>query len=402
MTAVAPDAASDLVVVGGGVMGLFTAYHASGAGARVTVLEAGRIGDPRTASYGRTRSYRRDYLDPHYVRLADEALRLWNEFERDCGARALVRCGCMNIAAEAVTPELASTYGRRSAVTMRRLGLEPDVLDRRQISTRYGYLSADEAYLDGAAGVVDVAAVTEALLRVLAQRKVAVHERVQVDAIVDDGDTVRVTTDGGDVTTRALVIAAGHGTNDVLSRLAGCELQIPLTRDRPSEAKLLVPAAAERDRFTADRMPVIAYLDTGIYVHPIVDGVTDAVKIGYYNPPDVPRGTTGIESIAEFVDQCMPGLRGASVSDLLDVDQCDYDLVADDEFVLGTVPGHPAVAIGVGWRGTGYKFAPWVGRVLHQVSMREGTVYDIAGFDPGRFADGAAGGTNLLQREEVH
>ena len=54
---------TDVLVVGGGVMGLFTAYRASGLGARVTVLERGRIGDPMTASYGRTRSFRSDYLD---------------------------------------------------------------------------------------------------------------------------------------------------------------------------------------------------------------------------------------------------------------------------------------------------------------------------------------------------
>ena len=50
----------DLIVVGGGVMGLFTAYHASAAFGRVAVLERGTVGDPLTASYGRTRSYRRD------------------------------------------------------------------------------------------------------------------------------------------------------------------------------------------------------------------------------------------------------------------------------------------------------------------------------------------------------
>ena len=46
----------DLVVIGGGVMGLFTAYHASERVERVVVLERGRIGDPMTASFGRTRS----------------------------------------------------------------------------------------------------------------------------------------------------------------------------------------------------------------------------------------------------------------------------------------------------------------------------------------------------------
>jgi glycine/D-amino acid oxidase-like deaminating enzyme len=137
-------------------------------------------------------------------------------------------------------------------------------------------------------------------------------------------------------------------------------------------------------------MPVIAYLDAGIYCHPIVDGLVDAVKIGYYNPPDVPRDRTSIGSIADFVEQCMPGLRDATVRDVEDVDQCDYDLVADDDFVLGAIPGFANAFVGVGWRGTGYKFAPWVGRVLAESAVQGGTVYDIARFDPARFDEGKA------------
>ena len=72
---------------------------------------------------------------------------------------------------------------------------------------------------------------------------------------------------------------------------------------------------------------------------------------------------------------------------MTDVDGCDYDLVADDDFVLGPVPGVPDVFVGVGWRGTGYKFAPWVGRVLHELARRGGTVYDIRRFDPARFVE---------------
>jgi glycine/D-amino acid oxidase-like deaminating enzyme len=119
-----------------------------------------------------------------------------------------------------------------------------------------------------------------------------------------------------------------------------------------------------------------------------VDGLGDAVKIGYYNPPDVPRDTTSIDSVASFVEQCVPGLRGAAMRDVEDVDQCDYDLVADDDFVLGPVPGFANAFVGVGWRGTGYKFAPWVGRVLAESAVQGGTVYDIARFDPARFDEG--------------
>ena len=67
-------------------------------------------------------------------------------------------------------------------------------------------------------------------------------------------------------------------------------------------------------------------------------------------------------------------------------DRCDYDLVADDEFVLGAIPGTARAYVGVGWRGTGYKFAPWVGRVLADLALEGGTVYDLGRFDPARFA----------------
>ena len=93
-------------------MGLFTAYHASERFGRVVVLERGRIGDPMTASFGRTRSFRNDYLDATYARLAHEAFRLWGAFELQTATRALVRCGCLNIAKRSVTPDLRTPTRR--------------------------------------------------------------------------------------------------------------------------------------------------------------------------------------------------------------------------------------------------------------------------------------------------
>ena len=384
------DGDCDLLVVGGGVMGLFTAYHASERVGRVVVLERGRIGDPMTASFGRTRSFRNDYLDATYARLAHEAFRLWGAFELQTATRALVRCGCLNIAKRSVTPDLADTYAQMSYETLTRLGLRTESFDGAALRARFAYLDADMGRLDVDAGVVDLPAVTSALMAALEARGVRVLQGVETMAVQRDGALLRVGTDAAQLATRSLVVTAGHGTNDILARLPDCGLQIPIAKDRPSEAKYFVPPAGARDRFTAGAMPVIAYLDTGIYCHPIVDGLVDAVKIGYYNPPDMPRSTTAIDSIQSFVEQCMPGLRDAAVSDVEDVDQCDYDLVADDDFVLGPIPGLPNAFVGVGWRGTGYKFAPWVGRVLAELALQGGTVYDIARFDPARFDQGNA------------
>ena len=366
-------------------MGRFTAYHASERGARVVILERGRVGDPLTASYGTTRSFRNDYLDGRYARLAHEAFRLWGEFEAATATDVLVRCGCLNIAKRSVTPDLAATYAELSHAVLDEVGLDTESFDGEELRRRFPSLDADLARLDVDAGVVDLPAVTRTLTRVLGERGVQTLEGVETTAVVRDGDALRVVTDAGEFVTRALVVTAGHGTNELLARLPGCTLQVPLARDRPSEAKYLTPPAHAREEFTAGAMPVIAYLDTGIYCHPIVDGLVDAVKIGYYNPPDMPRGTTSVDSIASFVEQCMPGLADAEVRDVEDVDQCDYDLVADDDFVLGAIPGVANAFVGVGWRGTGYKFAPWVGQVLAGLALEEGGAGDLERFDPVRF-----------------
>jgi glycine/D-amino acid oxidase-like deaminating enzyme len=383
----------DLVVIGGGVMGMFTAWTAAQHGSRVAVLERGRLGDPATASYGRTRSYRRDYLDACYVRLADEAIRLWAEFEAATGADVLVRCGCLNIAKSAVTPDLDSTYATLSTDVMTRLGMPVERATADDVTAKYPFLLADLADLDPLGGLVNLPAVTGALRAGLAETGTPVYQDTTVTAIERDGERLEISSSAGVFRAASVVVTAGHGTNDVLALLPGNTLRVPITKDRPSDAKYFRPPADRRHLFTSDVLPVIAYLDTGIYLHPIVDGLIDAVKIGYYNPPDMPAGasgTTSIGSISDFVEQCLPGIAGSEVTQVTDVDQCDYDLVSDDNFVLGAVPGFDNVFVGVGWRGTGYKFAPWVGRVLFELALREGTVYDIDRFSPSRFAVSAS------------
>jgi sarcosine oxidase len=158
------------------------------------------------------------------------------------------------------------------------------------------------------------------------------------------------------------------------------------------QSKYFIPEPAVRDQYTEEALPVFAYLDVGIYGHPLYTGKTPGVKIGFYHPPDAAVVPSPISSVEDFVAECMPGLRGAATVDVAEasgVDTCYYDLVGDDDFILGPVPGADSLFVGVGWRGTGYKFAPWVGRVLAQLAVSRGTVYDISRFAPGRFAHGA-------------
>ena len=87
----------------------------------------------------------------------------------------------------------------------------------------------------------------------------------------------------------------------------------------------------------------------------------------------------------------MPALRGARSVDVKEVDQCSYDLTSDDNFILGLLPGFQNIAVGVGWRGTGYKFAPLIGRTLAELALKGRSEHAINRFSPARFVSADVG-----------
>jgi sarcosine oxidase len=59
--------------------------------------------------------------------------------------------------------------------------------------------------------------------------------------------------------------------------------------------------------------------------------------------------------------------------------RCLYTLTPDRDFVLGQVPGHESVTVGLG-AAHGFKFAPTFGRVLADVAMRGDSNVDLTPF----------------------
>ncbi len=376
-----------LTIIGGGVMGLCTAYYASLLTDKVTLLEKDTIGveNKEAASFSYTRSVRNDYLDPFYARLAYQARTLWLELQRQADEPLLIECGCLNLASMSVTSELDATYATQSYQTLVDLHLKAEAFDAELLRRRFPQFRVDLARLDVEAGFMFVPAVTRTLLALLRKRGIEIVEGVTVKQIEPEVSSVRVTTDRGEYIAEQLVLTAGWGTNPLLQRIRGCTTQFPLTPDRPSQSKYFLPPAHKRAQFTSDVLPVFAYLDVGIYGHPIYEGHTPGVKIGFYNPPDVKTLNTHIQSVESFVKECMPSLLDAETVDVTEVDQCYYDLVSDDNFILGQLSGYTNITVGVGWRGTGYKYAPWIGQTLMQVALQKGSVYDIHRFSPARF-----------------
>ncbi len=236
--------AGRLTIIGGGVMGLMTAYHAAPLAQTVTVLDRSQVGDPATASFGLTRSVRNDYRDPDYARLAFEARRLWREFERDCGQRLLVDCGCLNLvkATRHAGPGQHLRGGKLRGP--RAVAAAPRGLVRPAAAERFPQFDADGGWLDVDAGFADLAAVTAALREGLRARGVRVAENCE-----PRGDHQVWRQPGrwpptpGPVESDVLVVTAGLGTNDVLGLVPGCSVRFPLSPDRPTQSKYFIPPA---------------------------------------------------------------------------------------------------------------------------------------------------------------
>ena len=85
----------DIVVVGAGTFGLWTALHLQRLGARVTVVDAYGPGNSRQTSGGETRGVRSSYGDrPHgrlWTRWANDAIRKWIEWDESGRDRLLPR-----------------------------------------------------------------------------------------------------------------------------------------------------------------------------------------------------------------------------------------------------------------------------------------------------------------------
>ncbi|MBV0911384.1 NAD(P)/FAD-dependent oxidoreductase [Anianabacter salinae] len=82
-------AASDVVVIGGGVIGVCAALWLARAGMRVTLLEKGRIAAEQSSrNWGWIRVQGRDLAE---IPIALEAQRLWQELDKECGGRLGLR-----------------------------------------------------------------------------------------------------------------------------------------------------------------------------------------------------------------------------------------------------------------------------------------------------------------------
>jgi sarcosine oxidase len=364
----------EYVVIGLGALGSATCQALARRGHQVLGLERHQLGHDRGASHDTSRILRHSYHTPGYVRLTKDAYRDWAELERLTGQRLVTVVGGLDL----FPPEPAIPMSDYTS-SMQAEGVPFDVLDAAAVQARWPQFALPEqttALYQEASAIVPAARGTEAMQDLARRRGATLRDHCPVDRVRDLGsEGLEVMAAGVSVRCRRLVVCADAWTNQVLTGL-GVTLPLDVTLEQATYFDVPEP-----DPFQPGRLPLWIWMDDpSFYGFPCYGEAT--VKAaqdcgGRPVNPDRTADEVDGEMLARLdghVRSVLPGV-GEPVRSV----RCLYTLTPDRDFVLGPVPGHESVIVGLG-AAHGFKFAPTFGRLLADLAERGETNADVTPF----------------------
>jgi glycine/D-amino acid oxidase-like deaminating enzyme len=200
----------DVLVIGGGVVGVSTALALSRHDVSVALVESGRLSPPRGSSAGAARMYApAAFPDETYLRMGLQALHRWRSIEELSGRRLLHPTGVLSCGRFAGEQMKAL---RRAGVTVEELGAR-ETLERFGVRIREGV----PIIFQPDAGVLDARSAHAALLELARRSGVRTLEHETVEAVADRGEHVEVQTSATAFSCAATVVAAGPWSDRLLT-----------------------------------------------------------------------------------------------------------------------------------------------------------------------------------------
>ncbi|MDX3380728.1 FAD-dependent oxidoreductase [Streptomyces niveiscabiei] len=380
----------DVVVVGGGPIGLASAWEAAGRGLRVLVLERHTFFNETAGTSGAERHWRLQYTEEDLFRLTLETLPLWRALESRCERRLIHEIGSLWFGDTDVVTNEGQISG--TAEMMDKLSVRYEWLKATDIERRFGFrnLPRDyEGFLQPDGGTIDVRGTLSALFTLAQAAGCTLRAGEAVTALVPDGNGVTVTTDRGTYRAGKAVLACGPYTNDLLeplgARLAYSVYEMAIATYR--QAAPVAGSVAGSPFWFAFQQPTPK--DTNLFYgfghNPWAPG--EFVRCGpifEVDALDHPSAATGVADRRQ-----MRRLSGWLRDHAPHVDPdpartstCLAVLPTDTErqFFLGTARdlmphGERLVVYGAGWA---FKFVPLFGRICADLAMDDATPYDIS------------------------
>ena len=369
--------ASDVVVVGAGVMGAWTALRARRAGWSTTLIDAFGAGHSRATSGDETRIIRSSHgADTFYTRWSREARDAWRAFGEEIGELIFVESGALWFARREDAFEAHSLATLTSmGIPVRRLG--PDDVAAMWPQIRTGDLAF--AVFEPEAGLLMARNGVAAVARSFAAAG-GRFELAWVEPGTTDGRRLLdvVATDGTRYAGATFVFAAGPWLPRLFPAIAG-----ELIRVSKQDVLFFGPGAGD-GRFAAEWLPCWVDYDGAMYGVPGVDGRGPKMASDQYGPRFDPSDGErivdpgSVRHARRYAAQRFPDLADAPI---VETRVCQYETTPDTQFVIDRHPDFDNVWLVGGGSGHGFKHGPVIGSYV--VSRIAGAP---AGTDEERFA----------------
>lgn len=348
----------DVVVVGSGVMGAWTALHARRQGWRVTLLDAFGAGNSRATSGDESRIIRSSHgADPFYSRWSREAREAWIALGEAVGERLFVPAGALWFA------HAAEGFEADSEATQRGLGIPVEHLDPDELQARWPQVRADDlafALFEPEAGLLMARRGVAAVARQFESEGGRFELGWATPGRQRAGRLVEVElADGSRVEADQFVFAAGPWLPRLFPDVAG-----ELIRVTKQDVVFFGPSAGD-PRFGAEHLPCWVDYAASFYGLPAVDGRGMKLAPDRYGPVFDPTHGERIvdpESVRlarRYLARRFPALIDAPV---VETRVCQYETTPDTHFVIDRHPAYDNVWLAGGGSGHGFKHGPVIGR----------------------------------------
>jgi sarcosine oxidase subunit beta len=388
-----PEATTEILVIGGGVIGSAIAYHLARAGHATLVLDQHAPAAPPAASWASAGGVRRQGRDAAEALLARRALERWPALEHELGADLHYRQNGQLLVAEndAEATELIAFVAQQHALgfgdvrlasraELRELvpGLAPQVVAG-------SYSPAD--------GQADPVRTTHAFAAAAQQLGARYWTETRCLALRTVGcKVVGAQTTRGEIAAGRVVLAAGAWSDELASAI-GLTLPIrtavyQMLRSTPAPASLLGP--------------VVSALGRPLSLKQLPDG---AFLLGGGWPGDATpdrRGYTLREASIEGSWAAACAILPAVGAQRVAAAWCGLEAEsADGVPFVGPAPGWEQLTLAVGFSGHGFALAPAVGQAIAD-QLVGGDPPELAPLDPARMAGWDAAVVAQFQASETN
>lgn len=378
----------DLIVIGGGSVGLSVAYHASKRGRKVLVLEKFGVLNNRGSSAGASRQFRLQYAQQYMSELSLASQNYWADLQ-SYNSRTLIR---QNGSLWFGDPNLSSQEGGIAAAeaVMDKLSIPYTHLDAAEIQRQYAFKNIPKDYcgfFQPNGGIINLKASEEALYdAAIYSGLVDIHEYEEVTAIqsLSSGE-ITVTTEIAGYTCEKMAVCTGPYANQTLE-LLGLQLGISLWQMssayfRKKDPSLHLPTwfvfQKPKDSALFYGFPEVdwsheGYLRVATDFHDrILSHVSErtfkpSIKSLKLNSEWVSKHMTGLDETAHFTSTCLIAIPTNSERELL----LDY--------LPSSLPNHKNIVVyTAGWAG---KYFPILGDMINQMLTE-----DLTNFNYGKY-----------------